>query len=75
MTALGDYVFEWGRESEIYFPADLRPASRWVHNRAYVVGESIIVEVLADCGCGRIQCGCLSAAGYSVRVLAAKRKG
>jgi 4-amino-4-deoxy-L-arabinose transferase-like glycosyltransferase len=48
MTEPGDYVYEWGRESEIYFLADRRPASRWLHNRAYTVDKSIMEEVIAD---------------------------
>jgi hypothetical protein len=48
MTEPGDYVYEWGRESEIYFLADRRPASRWLHNRAYSVDKSIMGEVIAD---------------------------
>jgi hypothetical protein len=48
MTEPGDYVYEWGRESEIYFLADRQPASRWLHNRPYSVDESIMGEVIAD---------------------------
>jgi hypothetical protein len=48
MTEPGDYVYEWGRESEIYFLADRQPASRWLHNRAYSVDKSIMAEVIAD---------------------------
>ncbi len=48
MTEPGDYVYEWGRESEIYFLADRRPASRWLHNRPYSVDKSVMVEVIAD---------------------------
>jgi 4-amino-4-deoxy-L-arabinose transferase-like glycosyltransferase len=48
MTRPNDYVYEWGRESEIYFLADRRPASRWVHNRAYAVKPAIISDILTD---------------------------
>jgi 4-amino-4-deoxy-L-arabinose transferase-like glycosyltransferase len=48
MTEPGDYVYEWGRESEIYFLADRQPASRWLHNRPYSVDKSIMAEVIAD---------------------------
>ena len=48
MTEPGDYVYEWGRESEIYFLADRVPASRWMHNRPYSVDESMIDDLLAD---------------------------
>ncbi|MEX0800009.1 MAG: glycosyltransferase family 39 protein [Dehalococcoidia bacterium] len=50
MTDPGDYVYEWGRESEIYFLADREPASRWLHNRPYSVDKSMIDEVIADFG-------------------------
>ncbi len=48
MTQPGDYVYEWGRESEIYFLADRQPASRWLHNRPYKVDRSIMAEVIDD---------------------------
>jgi len=48
MTRPGDYIYEWGRESEIYFLADRRPASRWLHNRAYSVDKSVLDEVIGD---------------------------
>jgi 4-amino-4-deoxy-L-arabinose transferase-like glycosyltransferase len=48
MTQPGDYVYEWGRESEIYFLADRQPASRWLHNRPYKVDKSIMTEVIGD---------------------------
>jgi hypothetical protein len=48
MTQPGDYVYEWGTKSQIYFLADRQPASRWLHNRAYEVDQSIIAEVIAD---------------------------
>jgi 4-amino-4-deoxy-L-arabinose transferase-like glycosyltransferase len=48
LTEPGDYVYEWGRESEIYFLADREPASRWAHNRPYSVDKSMIDEVIAD---------------------------
>ena len=48
MTQPGDYVYEWGTKSQIYFLADRQPASRWLHNRAYKVDKSIMAEVIAD---------------------------
>jgi 4-amino-4-deoxy-L-arabinose transferase-like glycosyltransferase len=48
MTEPGDYVFEWGRESEIYFLADRRPASRFFYNRHYLIDPSTLDDVLAD---------------------------
>lgn len=48
MTRPGDYIYEWGKESEIYFLADRQPASRWLHKRAYKVDKSIIDEVIDD---------------------------
>jgi len=48
MTRPGDYIYEWGRESEIYFLAGRQPASRWFHNRAYSVDKSILNEVIGD---------------------------
>jgi hypothetical protein len=48
MTQPGDYVYEWGTMSQIYFLADRPPASRWLHNRPYKVDKSIMAEVIAD---------------------------
>ena len=48
MTRPGDYIYEWGKESEIYFLAGRQPASRWLHNRAYSVDKSILAEVISD---------------------------
>jgi len=48
MTRPGDYIYEWGRESEIYFLAGRQPASRWLHNRAYRVDKSVLGEVIDD---------------------------
>ena len=48
LTEPGDYIYEWGRESEIYFLADRRPASRWLHNRPYKVDKSVLDEVIGD---------------------------
>jgi len=48
MTRPGDYVYEWGKESEIYFLAGRQPASRWLHNRPYKVDKSMLDEVLDD---------------------------
>jgi hypothetical protein len=48
MTQPGDYVYEWGRRSEIYFLAGRQPASRWMHDRPYSVDKSILEEVVAD---------------------------
>jgi hypothetical protein len=41
LTRPGDYIYEWGRESEIYFLADRQPASRWLD-------KSILDEVIDD---------------------------
>ena len=48
LTRPGDYVYEWGRKSEIYFLAGRQPASRWLHDRPYSVDKSILDEVIAD---------------------------
>lgn len=48
LTEPDDYVYEFGRQSDIYFLADRRPASRWVHNRAYGVEPEMMDEVLRD---------------------------
>lgn len=48
MTEPGDYVYDWGRESEIYFLADRKPASRYFYNRVYSVDPTMIHEVLRD---------------------------
>jgi 4-amino-4-deoxy-L-arabinose transferase-like glycosyltransferase len=48
MTEPTDYVYEWGRESEIYWLADRQPASRWLHNRPYKVDKSVMDEIIAD---------------------------
>lgn len=48
LTAPDDYVYEFGRQSDIYFLADRRPASRWVHNRAYGIYPSMMAEVMRD---------------------------
>jgi hypothetical protein len=48
MTQPTDYVYEWGRESEIYWLADRQPASRWLHNRPYKVDKSVMGEIIAD---------------------------
>jgi len=48
MTRPGDYIYEWGKESEIYFLAGRQPASRWLHNRPYSVDRSILDEVIGD---------------------------
>jgi hypothetical protein len=47
-TQPGDYIYEWGRDSEIYFLADRRPASRWLHKRPYNVDKSVLDEVIGD---------------------------
>jgi hypothetical protein len=41
-------VYEWGRESEIYFLADRQPASRWFHNRPYSVDKSVMADIISD---------------------------
>ena len=48
LTEADDYVYEFGRQSDIYFLADRRPASRWVHNRAYGINSSMMDDVLGD---------------------------
>src|SRR3990170_3404359 len=48
MTRPGDYIYEWGKESEMYFLADREPASRWLHNRPYKVDKSVLDEVIDD---------------------------
>lgn len=48
LTERGDYIYEFGRQSDIYFLANRQPASRWLHNRAYSVDPSILDEILAD---------------------------
>jgi 4-amino-4-deoxy-L-arabinose transferase-like glycosyltransferase len=48
LTKPGDYIYEFGRESEIYFLADRRPASRWLHNRAYALDVGVLDEILQD---------------------------
>lgn len=48
LTQPGDYIYDFGRQSEIYFLADRQPASRWLHNRAYEVDPSIMEEILRD---------------------------
>ena len=48
LTAPTDYVYEFGRQSDIYFLADRRPASRWVHNRAYDIDPTMLDEVIRD---------------------------
>lgn len=48
LTEPDDYIYDFGRESEIYFLADRQPASRWLHNRAYEVDPSVMEEILQD---------------------------
>ncbi len=48
LTGPDDYVYEFGRQSDIYFLADRKPASRWVHNRAYGIDPAMLPEVLHD---------------------------
>ena len=48
LTEPGDYIYDFGRQSEIYFLADRQPASRWLHNRPYQVDPSIMEEILRD---------------------------
>jgi hypothetical protein len=50
LTESGDYIYEFGRQSEIYFLADRQPATRWLHNRAYAVDEDVMDEILRDLG-------------------------
>jgi len=48
MTEPGDHVYEWGRESEIYFLADRQPASRHLYNRIYAFDPAMLDEVMVD---------------------------
>jgi len=48
LTEPSDYIYEFGRQSDIYFLADRRPASRWLYNRAYDVDPSVLDEILRD---------------------------
>lgn len=48
MTQPGDYVYEWGRESQIYWLADRTPASKWIYDRVYAIDNSIIDEIVED---------------------------
>jgi hypothetical protein len=48
LTAPGDYIYEFGRQSEIYFLADRQPATRWLHNRAYAMDQDVMDEILRD---------------------------
>jgi len=48
LTGPDDYVYEFGRQSDIYFLADRKPASRWVHTRAYGIDPTMLDEVLRD---------------------------
>ncbi len=48
VTGPNDYVYEFGRQSDIYFLADRKPASRWVHARAYGIDPTMLDEVLRD---------------------------
>ncbi len=48
LTAPDDYIYDFGYQSDIYFLADRKPASRWVHNRAYLVDNDLISEIMVD---------------------------
>ena len=48
LTGPNDYVYEFGRQSDIEFLADRKPASRWVHARAYGIDPTMLDEVLRD---------------------------
>jgi hypothetical protein len=48
VTGPDDYVYEFGRQSDILFLADRRPASRWIHDRAYGIDPTMLNEVLHD---------------------------
>jgi 4-amino-4-deoxy-L-arabinose transferase-like glycosyltransferase len=48
LTRPDDYVYEFGRQSDIYFLANRKPASRWVHARAYGIDPTMMDEVLND---------------------------
>ena len=42
LTKPGDYIYDFGYQSDIYFLADRQPASRWVHNRPYQIDPEIL---------------------------------
>jgi hypothetical protein len=48
LTAPDDYVYDFGRQSDIYFLANREPASRWVQERAYGIDPTMMDEVLKD---------------------------
>jgi 4-amino-4-deoxy-L-arabinose transferase-like glycosyltransferase len=48
LTGPNDYVYEFGRQSDIEFLADRRPASRWIHARAYGIDPTMLDEVIRD---------------------------
>ncbi len=48
LTTPNDYVYEFGRQSDIDFLADRKLASRWVHARAYGIDPKMMDEVLHD---------------------------
>lgn len=48
LTGPDDYVYEFGRQSDIYFLANRKPASRWVQERAYGIDPTMMDEVLKD---------------------------
>ncbi|MBN1567827.1 MAG: glycosyltransferase family 39 protein [Acidobacteria bacterium] len=47
-SAPGEFVYEWGRSSQIYFLANRQPGSNWFYNRPYEVDKSMIAEVMTD---------------------------
>lgn len=47
-TTPGDTIFIWGREPQIYFYADRRPASRFIHDRPVWLDPAVMPEIRAD---------------------------
>jgi len=48
LTSPGDYIYEFGYQSDIYFLANRQPASRWVHNRPYLADPEVLDEIMVD---------------------------
>lgn len=48
LTEPGDYIYEFGYQSDIYFLANRQPASRWLHKRPYLVEPSVLEEIMAE---------------------------
>ncbi len=48
LTTPDEYVYDFGRQSDIYFLANRMPASRWVQERAYGIDPTMMDEVMQD---------------------------